>query len=123
MPCRDYFEDRLTPEEQQLNIRATKAEARCDTLAQMLCWLCGTLEGMDVEVDLTTNPTLFDWWNNHQAKDEERVKAEMRWQKKVFKTSEIMACTFINRALEIHAVSDYHKEWFRKLANEVFEEE
>lgn len=119
MPCNcDYGDESL--------------QKKCNTLGQMLCWLCGTLEENNQISMISNNPTLVEWWREHQEMDEKRVLSQMEEVKKrnarkrvnkIVLDANKIAEEFIENAEKVHAVSEYHKKWFMKLAKEVFEEE
>ena len=111
MPCRDDRDDAWF---------ASQLQQRNDKLAQMLCWLCGTVELEAGLALITANPTLYDWWKEHQASDETRVLHEMNQEIHRFKSSSALATHFISKAEKVHQVSNFHKDWFVRLAERAY---
>jgi hypothetical protein len=98
-------------------------QVRCDELTRMLCWLCGTLSGSNATADIIgTNENLATWWKDHQSSDTSRVIREMNGEVGRFKNAQALAQHFVKMAEKVHPVSNFHKKWFKELANKVYEE-
>ncbi len=94
-----------------------------DALTQKLCFLCASLYKDDL-LEKYGNPEISEWHRDHMHKDELRVAEEM---KQVFLSHPGahpvgVAQDFLDKALAVHPVSDYHKEWFYKMAHDIHKE-
>lgn len=117
MPCRDCDDYGIDKEKQAL-------KERLDEVTQMLCWLCGQVSYSYSSALISRNPKLVQWWNEHLKSDNRRVLDEMRTyvRRNPNQTQYGVAEYFIQKAQAVHAVSDFHKEWFRDLANKAVAE-
>ena len=129
MPCRcdDYpaYPTRGVYDDTALKERnAIKKDL--DEVTQNLCYLCGTLIYNGSENIIRDNKRLYQWWKNHLANDEKRVREEMRKiiprlpidKKNAFYIQDL----FIKKASKVHPVSVFHQRWFLYLADQVLQE-
>jgi transcription initiation factor TFIIIB Brf1 subunit/transcription initiation factor TFIIB len=94
-----------------------------DKLTQMLCYTCGTF----CQYAIPMPSSLLKWWQQHEATDCKRVTEEMQNYIRGMSIAKIknltmdkLADSFIKRAEAVHAVSDWHKDyWFPKIADAV----
>jgi cbb3-type cytochrome oxidase cytochrome c subunit len=101
----------------------SEERAKIDKLTQDLCYLCATLMESKV-LKKYANARIIAWHKEHMAKDQQRVREEMV---PIFKThpkmsTHAVALEFYNKAVQVHPVSNYHKEWFLAMANQISKE-
>jgi len=115
MPCRSDIADYSNPHTDN----ELKYKKEIDKLTQDLCYLCGQLEELE-RTDIL-NPRIQEWWIEHQTDDYKRVTKAMAEYVRKFKikNANTLAECFIKKALEVHPVSDFHKNWFYQLAAEI----
>jgi hypothetical protein len=97
---------------------------KIDALTQMLCYLCASLY-IDGKLEQYGNKQIVAWHQRHMHEDEVRVGLEMQ---KIFRehpermnhTDEV-AEEFLQKALAVHPVSDFHRAWFKRMATEAAE--
>jgi len=113
MPCQGGWSDnRLNQEMRQER----------DELTQDLCYLCASLyaEGL---LEKYGNPRIVKWHREHMHRDERRVQQEM--EKAFMENLQLSAShigdVFLQRALKEHPVSEYHQNWFFKIAEEIYQ--
>lgn len=117
MPCRgpdvnDYARDNQ------------KIQKLVDQLTQDLCYLTASLEA-DGLLKKYASERIYAWFLEHKRQDLHRVTNEMNMmaanhRKKFYKPEEV-ASYFIKKAEKEHPVSNFHKEWFLKIATEISE--
>ncbi len=100
MPCGDNYSNTVNDCYSEI----TDLRARCDKLAQMLCWLCGELEEANSTSCFEQNSRLRDWWIQHKRDDEKRVMSEMTAyiMNNQHITPQALAANFIARAERVH---------------------
>ena len=123
MPCSDGgYGAECDRRERSDEVR--KLTARNDKLAQMLCWICGTLTSVSEIQLIASNPALVDWWEKHQETDTNRVYSKMLTilKKRPDMLDDDLAKYFLAQATDVHAVSNYHTKWFYRLATKAYNE-
>lgn len=114
MPCRSDDYD-VTYNHNDAEKKNLKKEL--DRVTRLLCFLTGTVHWHDANMrDLAFKqaPDLKTWWENHKESDEKRLVAEMKNylnNKPNAKKADVVDL-FIKKAEKVHAVSDFHTEWF-----------
>ena len=99
------------------------ATSRVHQLTQNLCYLCASLQD-DGLLDQYSNTRIAAWWAQHSYDDEVRVRKEIE---QVIRKREFggllcvasVANHMIWKAECVHPVSEWHKNWFYKLAAEI----
>ena len=76
MPCRDWEGHDDNSDYYLRDLHA--AQRKNDQLAQMLCALCGKLEGTVAKGLIASTPGLERWWKAHKKADELRRVEEKR---------------------------------------------
>lgn len=96
-------------------------KAKIDRLTQDLCFLCASLLGAGILEDHASERTL-EWHKEHMEKDEKRLREKMRevWKSGSNCTPEKAGEYFFNEAKKVHPVSQWHDEWFQRLAKEEY---
>lgn len=123
MPCSDGgYGAECDRRERSDEVR--KLTARNDELARLLCWTCGTLTYIGNLWIIYDNDALVDWWIKHQEFDTNNVYSKMLSVKKKRPDmdDETLAKYFITQATHVQCVSNYHNEWFYKLATKACNE-
>ena len=115
MPCRDDRDNCGSD-----TVRIGRLQERLDEVTQNLCYLCGTAEKNALHI-LKGNKRLAKWWEDHQKADTKRVKEQMLEHIKQYRPmdSASVANDFILVAKHEHPVSEFHEEWFHRIAAEV----
>ena len=94
-------------------------EEEIDELTQNLCYLCGTLKHEKLYSRIATK-RIKKWFDEHNRNDKGRVVDKMRKHYRRnpndHKKPQEVADKFIAAAEKVHPVSEWHKEWFLKLA-------
>lgn len=112
MPCSDGGPPRREEDRQN----------RLDAYARMLCYMCGDAlaDGRFDALPLTVH----DWWKEHHERDTLRVHEGMldHLKKNPDCSPKALSNLFYGRAVKVHAVSDWHKEWFERMANDIVAE-
>jgi tetrahydromethanopterin S-methyltransferase subunit G len=114
MPCQDSM---MTIHEDHSGCqkRANELKKRLDRVTQLLCYLCGELEGKGALVDY--DPRVGKWFEEHHRNDVERVSKKMDEVLKRHDFSvEDLVDKFISDAEKVHPVSWWHHSWFKKMA-------
>ena len=88
-------------------------------LTQDLCFLCGQLVAREL-LEEVASLRILKWWQNHQHDDTNRVvtRFEDLFQRDLNITPGEAATRFIAEAVQEHPVSDYHRAWFHRLAED-----
>jgi len=116
MPCRsDGY-----PSENQHNHLVCKE--RIDQLTQLLCYACGELRDLDMLNMSEVDGRLIEWAEQHHDNDSRRVHQEMTHDIHKYSSAGRMAAAYIKKADKVHPVSDWHRQWFKDLASQVWEE-
>lgn len=106
------------------------AKGRTDEVTRHLCFLCGTLEEKGLLKKFASKP-LMAWWEEHQRADDKRVRAKMlayclesirSLEEFEDLNADRVAERFIKLAADVHPVSDFHKNWFHEMAEELKDE-
>ena len=92
-----------------------------DDLTQKLCYLCASLY-MHGLLDKYGNEEIVAWHQDHMHKDEVRVGREMTDlfvnDPSLMGDTDRVAEKFVAKAEAAHPVSEFHKEWFKRMARE-----
>ncbi len=88
-----------------------------DALTQKLCYLCAEILSNPGDVQLTLK--IKEWWDNHYESDTKRVYKEMksRFEGNNNIDAGALAQSFISKALAVHDVSKFHRDWFHNIAD------
>ena len=115
MPCRcdDYPQVNCS-----CSTTIAKMKKRLDEATRLLCYLCGELES-DGQWKRYSNVELITWRERHHKRDAERVRRRMdEVLRKRLVEPDKLAKKFIDKALAVHPVSRWHKQWFLDMAKE-----
>jgi len=102
------------------NCNTRGLKSKIDKLTRMLCYLCGYLTEKNL-MGKVGSEQIQAWWKDHTSSDFDRVLHQMiDYSKKAIKKgpldAESVADHFINKALKVHDVSNFHKKWFLSMA-------
>ncbi len=92
-----------------------------DDLTQKLCYVCAALYA-DGLLEKYANQAIIAWHQKHMHTDEVRVATKMqalfRKQPNRMADTDAVAEQFLQAALKVHPVSEYHRNWFKQMAKE-----